>query len=127
MFFFKLRISKNNFHCLDAAVLNCTVYSPILQLVPNRIVATIAVANSSNEEIFWNHVDFNTGVQFPLRFIKVIHNPTFVSDTYILQLHIYKLPRALYDLPLWSADTMKELKRDEKHNFIVFHAYRECK
>lgn len=108
-------------------VLNCTVYSSILEVVPQGIVGTIAVANSSNEEIFWGNVDFEEGMQFPLRFTTVIGHDIFLNGTYILQLHIYKRPRGLYDSPLWSADSTDELRRNTQANWITFHAYSQCK
>lgn len=112
---------------LDGVVLNCTVYSSILEVVPRDIIGTIAVANSSNEEIFWGNVDFKAGMQFPLRFITAIDHGTFLNGTYILQLHIYKRPRDLYDIPLWSADSKDQLSWTTQANWITFHAYGQCK
>jgi hypothetical protein len=99
-------------------VINCTVYSNILQKIPDRIIGTIAIANSSNEEIFWDHVNFETGVQFPLNFILDIIDETIVPDLYVFQFHIYQLPRAEYDLPLWSADAIDPLKRNSVTFFV---------
>ncbi|CAF3913632.1 unnamed protein product, partial [Rotaria sp. Silwood1] len=104
-------------------VINCTIYPVILQSVPNRIVGTMAIANMSNEEIYWNHVHFETGVQFPLKFSIIINDYEIISDNYILQLHIYELPRENYDLPLWSSDKHAFLQQSDKPNLVDFFAH----
>ncbi|CAF1179487.1 unnamed protein product [Rotaria sordida] len=107
----------------DGIIINCTVYPIILQSVPNRIVGTMAIANMSSEEIYWNHVHFETGVQFPLKFLIIMNDYEMIPDKYILQLHIYELPRENYDLPLWSADKHAFLQRNDKPNFVDFFAH----
>jgi hypothetical protein len=111
----------------DGAVINCTVYPIILQQLPNQIIGTLSIANSSNEEIFWEHLDFEIGAQFPLNFVTAIDISNTVPDLYILQLHIYEIPRKNYDLPLWSADSVDYLIKPTVPNFVVFRAHSDRK
>lgn len=112
---------------LDGTVVDCTVYPVMLQPVPTRIVATIAIANQSNEEVYWNEVFFNTNEQFPLKFSVVIYNYEIIAGNHTLQLHIYKLPRNNFDLPLWSADQRAYLTPNDKPILVPFMAHSTSK
>ena len=96
-------------------------------MVPDNIVGTFAIANSSNEEIFYTNVQFSQRAQFPLRFTVVITNDIFPSGTYLSQLQIFKVPRQYFDLPLWTAESMDYIVRSSQPNPITFRAYNDSK
>lgn len=62
-----------------------------------------------------------------MNFIVVINNYDIIPDSYILQLHIYRLPRAAYDLPLWSADKITTLIKTKEPNLVEFRAFSDRK
>jgi hypothetical protein len=62
-------------------------------------------------------------VQFPLNFSVITNNSEMVPGLYIIQLHIYKLPRGNYDLPLWSADKNVVLQESIEDNLVDLIAY----
>jgi hypothetical protein len=99
----------------------------MLQQIPNRIVGTFAIANMSNVELYWDHVYFEPGVQFPLIFTVVLTNNVITNNTYVIQLNIYQIPRSAYDLPLWSADTITNLRPYTNPNIVYLTAHTDRK
>ena len=70
----------------DSIVINCTVFVTIPERLPDRILGTIAIANSSDEEVYWSHVEFEQANRFPLNFIEVITSPLLSNSIAYLQI-----------------------------------------
>ena len=107
---------------LDAAVISIEVLPSILQHIPHPVTAILAIANMSNEEVYFQPIPIKSDKQFPLEFSFVPPDASLPPAEYIFQFHIYKVPRNAYDLPLWSADAIESINTEEKTN-IIFYAH----
>jgi hypothetical protein len=95
----------------------------MLQPISSQITITLAIANVSNEEVYWTSINPTSIVQFPIRFSFVVTDDSIIAGIHILQLHIYELPRNNYDQPLWSADQHAYLEQRVDANKVTFMAH----